>query len=1161
METDEESDDSGSGAEEGTPETGSPEAAADPTPQPPQENEVMDTSPDNPPVDEPPPVDPPHSPLHTSVGVPTNETTGETQPVHVQVPSSITNPQAAMEALIADEITREDEARLRAAEREIAAIAPGVTPEERASMLRAAERELSTVGHIRRVARAMTDRERLERRERREGREADDEGEGDDDSDDSDSEEENPYWANLKEDTSSPDERELKIIEDTMEEVSALDYDHWENRVYEPLDDPEYVPGEAARIEWVVKGVHGTPEKPNKEKIMRSPSVKVGKYYWNIKYFPHGNDGTEQLSIYIKCSPRPYEEVEKEEAEAKEAITSKETPSTGQESNAVEGPDQDAIVNPPATTPADPSLSVGEGNAPNAPGEAMEATPTEITPTRPKKVEAKVEEPWGIAAQISCVIYNPNEPRVNATQKGCHRFYNDNPDWGWTRFHGPWDEIHKRQRFQRQALLRNDTLAFTAYIRTIKDDTKALWFHPPKDKPEWDSMAMTGVRAFECQHQSSAMNAALSSWLHLMPIVDIARRTYVPDPVCEADQRMRPAFEELQDILDEDETISSPEREIYLSPLMSILNFYGADVDSKMDVVMIWEALRRVLNFEASGGDSMATDVDCFSDVLLLKQPDPFSEETGPKYIAEKPSDGYHASISADNSVQGIIERSEQNSSKAFRQWRSYPGQPQQIPQRPSVLQIELPRQSFSNEARKWQKLTNQLKINEKVIFNGIEYSLYGMIVHTGDLESKEYYSVIRPEGPGTRWLKYASDHSPRRVEILTTSQAVRAHEGGDNKAVGTAAVAYIVLYVLTGSLPEVLCTPFKCKTKQTEHIEKPQASSTSKSDAPSDTKDDEQVDMPVYIFNSDQFQGYEGRGLCDPWHAQGNEQHVREFTFPPKTTIEDIKKHLTEKNSGDIELWPMNTTAPSIRAYPGLLSYENHKSDSIEEMGQHSGGCRFWMTPAEPKPTPEIDPLVLEQQANAILSPNYAEREVVFLAEVRTAEEAMNQANQQQSNPRTADNDAEMTEAEAAPEGESRTPPAHQVEAQVEARRRLSEARQRLGSFRQERQDQLEAMARVQRDQAAAVKYTYFLVKIFDPEKSTLRGVGSKIVKSDAKISEEIKKLLKIESNESWDIFHERGIEIHARDGVKSHETFETRCGGADGSIFIVQRRPTSAQ
>lgn len=50
-------------------------------------------------------------------------------------------------------------------------------------------------------------------------------GEREEDSQDDEStdEEDFPFWANLKEDTSSPDEEELKVMEGNKTEISALD--------------------------------------------------------------------------------------------------------------------------------------------------------------------------------------------------------------------------------------------------------------------------------------------------------------------------------------------------------------------------------------------------------------------------------------------------------------------------------------------------------------------------------------------------------------------------------------------------------------------------------------------------------------------------------------------------------------------------------------------------------------------------------------------------------------------------------------------------------------------------------------------------------------------------------------------------------------------------
>lgn len=63
---------------------------------------------------------------------------------------------------------------------------------------------------------------------------ADWEGEREEDSQDDDSTDEEDYsfWANLKEDTSSPDEEELKVIEENGHEISALDREYRLNLIW-----------------------------------------------------------------------------------------------------------------------------------------------------------------------------------------------------------------------------------------------------------------------------------------------------------------------------------------------------------------------------------------------------------------------------------------------------------------------------------------------------------------------------------------------------------------------------------------------------------------------------------------------------------------------------------------------------------------------------------------------------------------------------------------------------------------------------------------------------------------------------------------------------------------------------------------------------------------
>lgn len=1132
METDEENEDSddGDSAAEDTPEPESrePEPESDSALPPPQEDEIMDTTPDIPPIQEPPGDPPPPANLNVVI----NPASSESHGLHL-IQVNVNTPPTNAEALEGQPTPPTDQA----------------TRESRQARLRAAERELLEVGELRTAERLRAERTR------REG----EDGERDDDSDDSTDEAEHPYWVNLKEDTSIPDERELKMIEEAGDEVNALDHEHWEKLVYTPLDDPEYVPTEAGRITWTVKGVHGTPEKPNRERIMRSPSVLIGGYYWNIKYFPHGNDGTEQLSIYIECSQTPYEGAE---------VAPQKSETSGIASDV------------PKTTDVAEGASLGSEtiNADAVPEEEMETAPAASPKSDPKD-----QTPWGVAAQISCVIYNPDEPRVNASQIGCHRYYNDNPDWGWTRFHGPWDEIHKRQRLQRQALLRNDTLAFTAYIRTIRDDTKALWWHPAKEKPEWDTMAMTGVVGFECQeYQSSAVIAAVSAWMHLSPIQRLVRNTTLPDPVWEAKKRMKPAFEELQELYEDGESLApSDEHDLSLRGLVSVLNYYGSEVDSKMDVVRIWEHLRRVMNFEASGLDTIeagnSPDNEQFEDVLLLKQPDLLGQ--GTQDITYPILRNEMIEAGEPQSVQQTLDRAAgpDNDTNALRVWQSFEGQPQAPAQNPpKVLQIELHRQDFAQEARKWKKLTHRIELNETVVLNGSEYTLYGMIVHTGDLESQEYCSILRPEGPGTRWLKYAGDNHERKVSILTSRQALQAHEGTDGAEQGTAAVAYIVLYVRTNALPDVLCTPFKQKPPANTP-KQDIAGVTSPEDDMVDSKDTEQH-IPVLVYGSDVFEGYSSRGLCDPWNFQSEGTAVRELSFPATDTIGGVKDRLggivTVENpeTRGIRLWPINTyiTDFGTRTFPSLLPFKTHAEDTLDEMGQHSGGCRFWMTiadkPPAPPPAPETAPT-----SEADLAREQESHDAALQAVMLSMQAADSQASQ--TTPSAGEGTAEAVDTEmgsdeiSSEENERRRQQQREQEqARQQAQQQAHEQLLLQMQQAQQEQQQLRRIAseqaeRRQREYEQQSRETYFLVKLFDADAQTLRGVGCAVVKTDSKIVEEMKKVLQVEGTESWDYYLEHGIAISPKHQVRSHETFEGRCGGADGYIFIAQRRPGAAK
>ena len=356
------------------------------------EASLMDTSPDNPavPLEEPPP--------------PVNDQAGQATPAPVM--------HIADDATALTSVTPTNS---------WGGAIPPVTPGGGAQIqlqvdaellaLEAAPRRSETPHEGTSPLRERTDLARMAVR-RDENRDDDDDGS---DSDESMDEPDHPYWAHFKPDTSVPDENEITAMEGA-DELNATDHAHWEKSTFEPVDDPEYVPSDVGRISWTLDGVHGTPEKPNREEVMRSPSVLIGDLFWNVKFYPRGNDGTDYMSVYIECSPKPYEEnIEKRKKSKDRPVDDKSDEKIPVEENSANELTEDdgladgiEIVGGPP--PPGPVNGAEHPYIPEVDMEASVVLPSDSVLI--EEVEEIIEErPWSVAAQVACVIYNPEEPR------------------------------------------------------------------------------------------------------------------------------------------------------------------------------------------------------------------------------------------------------------------------------------------------------------------------------------------------------------------------------------------------------------------------------------------------------------------------------------------------------------------------------------------------------------------------------------------------------------------------------------------------------------------------------------------------------------------------------------------------------------------------------
>lgn len=474
-----------------------------------------------------------------------------------------------------------------------------------------------------------------ETRQGEEGSGGEDEDDEDDDVDDEEGDHEASFrWHQINEDCSLPCDDELKYIE-SKEEHSALDHQYWEKETFFELDDPELVPGESGRIDWTIEHFNGTKEKPNKELIMRSPTVHIGGYDWQIKFYPRGNR-TDYLSVYLENITMLKDDY-KDRAEL-----------------------------------SNPALPVLAGT--------------------PKMLQRN-----SIAAQVSVVMYNPAEPRVHESKTDAHQYHKRAADFGWKYFtRSARYDFPCRIHGQRQSILRDDKLAFTAYIRIINDPTGCMWDtgFPGTDA----SLAATGLRPFDTL---SAQIAALVPLLHLRPLRDLLYKH-------KSDSSL---FILLQTCLDK-----------MLSRRLKRKHFKYSTLPEGCDVVNVLQNMSERIRAECS------PELHAEFDALFAS----FDSEAVPvcsRRLTTKNS----------SSIQEALGEHKATNST------------------PAVLTVELERQTFDVVKRKWEKVTNSVAVDDHVTHNGTLYSLYAFVKHSGHLGTGNYTPYVRPGGPASKWYAYES--------------------------------------------------------------------------------------------------------------------------------------------------------------------------------------------------------------------------------------------------------------------------------------------------------------------------------------------------------------------------------------------------------------------
>ncbi|KAJ5344025.1 zinc finger protein [Penicillium brevicompactum] len=677
---------------------------------------------------------------------------------------------------------------------------------------------------------------------------------------------EHAYWAEYEEDTTSPDEDEMKEIDGGDSDYSASDHKYWETNFFRELGDPEYVPTEKARLTWTLKGVRGTPENPNRHKVLRSPAAFVGGYWWRIKFYPRGNN-VNALSVYLECSttmPAPDDDLPEMDFTVRRG-----------------GPDaslDDSSPEVEVKTGATDDVSTWLENYKSQYAAAKNAAhPSETEPSTA----------WRVPAQVGVIVYNPQEPRTGWMQSSCHQFNPHNLDWGWTYFHGPWDQIHSRRRGQHRALLTDDTLSFDAYIRVVDDPTKSLWWHPSDSEPTWDSMALTGYRPLgDSIINHSPEVAGLASWLHIAPFCHIIQSIDVLEHLTNAQARPKPLCDALQRLLwqlrRQTKSPSYVDTDAVTTTLRNLHEFSS-------DVTEFWERLRRTLELELEGTEAGKKFAELFDSPII----DTLSADEDVT-VNRLPTDFNSRLYMRIDQTKSVSEAVSSYLSAKPGRWSL-----------PQVLHIEIGRHTL-DKAKRWQLQYDKVQLDEELDLSpwvadgqGTKYVLYGYIVHRGRRTSGKFFSILRPAGPGTTWLAF-DDGSDNRVECLTQKTAMGPHLGLDpsqsvdhKKGHDIPVVAMYVRGDMVSNLLPGSQGPWETSETMKQYYET----------GVYHTGDKPAEDVKVEVYSLPQYDGlsslFDSHGLMAQAKATDNVMHM---VFPRSTRLVELRKSIAARKSTTCE-------------------------------------------------------------------------------------------------------------------------------------------------------------------------------------------------------------------------------------------------------------------
>ncbi|KAI5299506.1 hypothetical protein KEM55_002070 [Ascosphaera atra] len=380
---------------------------------------------------------------------------------------------------------------------------------------------------------------------------------------------------------------------------------------------------------------------------------------------------------------------------------------------------------------------------------------------------SKLPDDWYRCVQFGLVLWNPNDPTLFHSHYANHRFTPDEADWGFTRFcelrrlfNTPWDPA-RSDRW----LVEDDCVNVTAYVRVIKDPTGVLWhnFHNYNSKKE------TGMVGLKNQGATCYLNSLLQS----LYLTNKFRKAVYQIPT-EKDANKKNSAYTLQRLF---YSLQTSEHPVSTTELTASFGWESRQIFEQQDVQELSRKLMERLEDKMKG-----TSVEKALEELFVGKSKTYISCINVNYTSSRIEDFWDIQLNVSgnktlhDSFMDYIQVETLEGDNKYDAGEPYKLQDAKkgviFETFPDILHLQLKRFEYDFTRDMMMKINDRHEFPEEFDASAYLsadadrsepwiYKLYGVLVHSGDLQAGHYYAFIRPTKDGP-FYKFDDDRVTR---------------------------------------------------------------------------------------------------------------------------------------------------------------------------------------------------------------------------------------------------------------------------------------------------------------------------------------------------------------------------------------------------------------